>query len=105
MENGTVFTIKPTKETKSHRLLEFLYVASYHDGVMFGSQFKRKIGEKLGLLLNFMENWSDCWRYMRASHRKMKKELESLTKEQWEEAREEWRQDQEKGDRIDRVAD
>ena len=98
MENGTVFTIKPTKETRFYRLIEFLHVAFYRDGVLLESQIKRKIGEKLGLLLYLVEELPAGWRLLKMGYRRRKKALQTITREEWEDAREERRQEREEGE-------
>jgi len=89
MENGATFTIKPTKETWFHKVLEGAFYAFYYDGVMCKNRICRAIGVRLGLILNFVEEWSFCWQNLKRSQRAMKKALQTLTKEEWEEAREE----------------
>lgn len=88
MENGTTFTVKPTKESRFHKVLEGAFYIFYHDGVMCKSRICRAIGIRLGLLLNFVEEWPLCWQSLKRSQRGMKKALQTFTKEDWEEARE-----------------
>ena len=93
MENAVSFLVKPAKEGKFYRMLEGVFFAFYHDGVLCESRICKAIGVRLGLLLNFVEEFSEFRRSLKRSNKAAKRALQNLTKEEWEEAREKEREE------------
>lgn len=88
------FVVKPAREpSRVYKAVEAVFFRFYQEGVLQENRAKRRIGVALGLLLHLMEEIPAGLKLLKLGYRQRKKALQTITKEEWEDAREKEREE------------